>query len=86
MRFMSWEVDVKPGGSVEVELSSQANVKVMDYSNFCAYRRGDAHHFYGGLAKVSPISIAVPSGGHWYVIVDLGGYSGTVNASVLVRA
>jgi hypothetical protein len=54
----------------------------MDQTNFNNYRLGRKHEFYGGEAKVSPIIISAPSAGHWHVVIDLGGYSGQVRASV----
>lgn len=32
----------------------------------------------------SPFRIPIPHSGHWYVVIDLGGYSGTVRSSVRV--
>lgn len=34
--------------------------------------------------KKSPYRITVPSSGHWYLTIDLGGYSGTIKHSVSV--
>lgn len=34
--------------------------------------------------KRSPAKIPIPHSGHWYVVIDLGGYSGTVRSSVRV--
>jgi hypothetical protein len=56
----------------------------MDSSNFNSYKSGRKHKFYGGLAKKSPLRIAVPSSGHWYVAVDMQGLRGSTNASVRV--
>jgi hypothetical protein len=75
---------VNEGAVVLVTLSAQANVKLLDDSNFRAYQRGGRHQYFGGLAKVSPARITVPRSGNWYVTVDLGGYAGRVNASVRV--
>jgi hypothetical protein len=67
---------------VEVTLTSQANVLLMSPSNYHSYRSGRRCTYHGGLAKVSPCRIAVPHAGTWHVVVDLGGYSGHVSASV----
>jgi len=75
---------VKEGAVVLVTLSAQANVKLLDESNFRAYQRRGRHEYFGGLAKVSPARITVPRSGNWYVTIDLGGYVGRVNASVRV--
>jgi hypothetical protein len=85
MQFVHNDLGLLHGGElVEVTLSSQANVKLMDSSNFANYRQGGQHRYFGGHAKRSPIRLQVPSAGHWHVAVDLGGYSGSVRAGVRV--
>jgi Domain of unknown function (DUF1883) len=85
MNFIHNDLGMLNGGElVEVLLSSQANVRLMDSSNFSSYRNGSQHRFYGGLAKQSPIRLQVPGAGHWHVAIDLGGYAGSVRASVRV--
>lgn len=84
MKFLDYEVDLGSNDVVEVTLDAQANIKLMDNANFSDYRNGRKHHFYGGLAKRSPVRIQAPSAGHWHVVVDLGGYAGHVSASVRV--
>lgn len=84
MQHLLWEVDTSPDSVVVVSLNRQANVRVMDMSNYNSYRQGRSHRYYGGHAKMSPVKIPVPYAGHWYVVVDLGGYSGNVHASVQV--
>ena len=83
MNFIHTDLGVLDGDEVvEVELSSAANVRLMDSSNFGDYRRGARHNYYGGHATRSPYRVAVPRGGHWHVTVDLGGYGGSVRADV----
>ena len=85
MNFLKYDLgQLSKGQIVEVTLSAQANVKLMTSSDFNNYKNGRRHHYYGGLAKVSPVRLQVPSSGHWYVTVDLGGYAGNVRASVNV--
>lgn len=84
MKFLHWEIQAYAGSVVLVELDRQANVRVMDDLNFAAYRNGRQHRYYGGLAKQSPARVSVPHAGRWHVVVDLGGYSGRVAASVSV--
>jgi hypothetical protein len=68
---------------VEVTLSgSAANVRLLDSSNFNAFRSGRQHRYHGGHATRSPVRMTVPRNGHWYVVVDLGGYPGRVNSAV----
>ncbi|GAB6091665.1 DUF1883 domain-containing protein [Spirochaeta dissipatitropha] len=85
MNYLKYDLgNLKRGEVVEVTLSSGANVRLMDSSNFNSYKNGRKHKFYGGLAKKSPIRIAVPNSGHWYVAVDMQGLRGSTNASVRV--
>lgn len=84
MNFLHYEFDLGADDAVEVTLDKQANVRLMDDSNFAAYQSGRQHHYYGGLAKSSPVRLAAPHAGHWHVVIDLGGYGGTVRASVRV--
>ena len=69
---------------VEVTLDKQANVRLLDDANFALFRDGGKHQYHGGLAKTSPVKLVPPHAGHWHVIVDLGGYAGTVQASARV--
>lgn len=56
----------------------------MTSSDFSNYKNGRRHNYHGGHATKSPIDIPIPSDGHWYATVDLGGYQGNVNASISV--
>ena len=69
---------------IRVTLDKQANVKLLDSTNYQNYQAGRQHRYYGGLAKVSPIDLRAPYQGHWHLVIDLGGYAGTVGASVNV--
>jgi hypothetical protein len=86
MNFLRYEVWTKNRGDViEVTLVGHAaNVLVMDDGNFMNYKSGRQFVYHGGYYTQSPAVIVVPSAGHWNVIVDLGGASGRVNASVRV--
>jgi hypothetical protein len=85
MQFIHNDLGNLSGGEVvEVSLSSQANVKLMDSSNFASYRNGGQHRSFGGHATRSPIRFRVPNAGHWHVAIDLGGYGGNVRAGVRV--
>jgi hypothetical protein len=84
MNFLHYEVDADDGDIVEVTLDRQANVRLLDGTNFSSFRSGRRHTCHGGLAKRSPIRLATPRAGRWHVVVDLGGYAGTVRAEVRV--
>lgn len=84
MNFLHYEYDLSSGDIVEVTLDNQANVRLLDATNYSKYRKGKKHRYFGGLGKKSPIRIPVPNAGHWHLVVDLGGYPGTIRASVRV--
>jgi len=84
MNFLHYEFQLGPDDVVEVTLDKQANVRLLDDINYSYYTRGEQHTYYGGLAKASPVRIPPPHAGHWHVVIDLGGYAGTVRASVRV--
>jgi hypothetical protein len=82
MNYLHYDLDLRPDDVVEVTLDKQANVRLLDEPNFSAYKRGGRHTYHGGLVKQSPVRLAPPHPGHWHVVVDLGGYAGSVRASV----
>jgi len=84
MNFLHYEVDLKDDEVVEVTLDKQANVRLLDAANFEKYKKGEHHAYYGGRASKSPVRLPAPKSGHWHVIIDLGGYTGTVTAAVKV--
>ncbi len=85
MNFLQYDLgNLKRGEIVEVTLSSGANVRLMDSSNFNSYKNGRRHRYQGGLAKKSPVRLQAPNSGHWYVAVDMQGLRGSTNASVRV--
>jgi hypothetical protein len=86
MRFSQYDLGQRQGGEVvEVSLSgSAANVRLMDSSSFQNYRAGRQHRYYGGHATKSPVRLQIPNSGHWYVVIDLGGYPGSVRSGVRV--
>ena len=84
MNFLHYEFDLSADDAVEVTLDKQANVRLLDDANFALFQQGRQHRYHGGLAKTSPITLAAPHAGHWHVVVDLGGYAGTVQASARV--
>lgn len=73
------------GEIVEITHSARAaNVRLMDPSNFCNYRSGQEHLYYGGVAKRSLIRLQIPRSGNWHVTVDVQGLRGTVHSSARV--
>lgn len=86
MNFSHYDLGhVERGSIVVVTLQgSAANVRLMDSSNFSSYRAGRQHRYHGGLARSSPVRLAVPSSGHWHLTVDMQGLRGTVRTGVNV--
>ena len=84
MKFLHYEFNLGSDDAVEVRLDKQANVRMLDGPNFEQFRRGQPHTFFGGLATVSPVLLRPPHAGHWHVVIDLGGYAGTVSTSACV--
>ena len=85
MNFLQYDLgNLKRGEIVEITLTSGANVRLMNSSNFSSYKSGRRHSFHGGLAKKSPVKLQVPNTGHWYVAVDMQGLRGSTKASVKV--
>ena len=73
----------KRGEMVRVTLrGSAANVRLINSSALSAYKAGRRYKYIGGYAKRSPVTLTIPSSGHWYVVVDLGGLPGRVRSSV----
>ena len=84
MNYLDYEFDLSSNDVIEVTLDKQANVRLMDAGNYAQYRSGKQHRYYGGLAKKSPIRVPAPHAGHWHLVIDLGGYTGTVRAATRV--
>jgi hypothetical protein len=83
MQFIQNDLGYRNRGEiVEISLTSGANVRLMDSSNFSSYKNGRNHRYIGGLAKQSPIRLAIPNSGHWYVAIDMQGLRGSTRASV----
>lgn len=76
----------KRGAAAVVTLrGNAANVLLLDASNFNSYRAGRSYRYAdGGLVTRSPIRLAIPRDGHWYVTVDLRGQGprARVNSSI----
>lgn len=84
MKYLHYEFNADSYDVIQVRLDKQANVRLMDSVNFYKFRRGQQYRYYGGSARVSPVNLRPPHQGHWHVIIDLGGYPGTVRASAQV--
>ncbi len=86
MKYAHYDLGQQTAGSVvEVTLSGNAaNVRLVDSSNFHALRQGRQHRYHGGHYTRSPVRLTIPQVGHWYVVIDLGGHTGSVRSSVRI--
>lgn len=57
-----------------------ANVILLDRLNFERYRFGRPFQYTGGLQTHTPARLQIPEGGHWYLVIDCGGYRHHVHA------
>ena len=86
MQFTDHNIHYRHAGDVVVVQleGSEANVQLLDSVNFERYRRRQNYNYVGGHYTVSPVQLAIPNDGHWHVVVDLGGYVGSVRSAVQV--
>lgn len=82
MNYLHYDLQLTEHQVVEITLDKQANVRLLDEMNYGRYKRGEQHKYFGGLSKVSPVRLSAPHAGRWHLVIDLGGYAGTVKASV----
>lgn len=88
MRYGYYDLgELAEGTTVTVGLSgSSANVILLDETNFRRYQRGGPTVYKaGGFYRRTPVHLEIPEDEHWYLVVDLGGYSGRVRATVNVH-
>lgn len=88
MKFQQYHWNrLEKGSTVVVTLNKAANVRLMNSTNFNAYKSGRRHSYTGGLVKRSPFSITVPSTGSWYLTIDRFGLqqSGTLSMKVHIE-
>jgi hypothetical protein len=76
---------LKRGSTVVVTLRNRANVLLMTASNYRSYSADRQARYIGGEARQSPVRLSVPSDDHWFVALDLGGDSGTIQSSIAVE-
>jgi hypothetical protein len=82
MNFLHYQIKADPSKIVNVTISGEATVKLMDPLNFSKYKLGKEHSFQGGVYPPSSIEFRVTHRDDWHVVVDLGGRKGEVKASV----
>jgi hypothetical protein len=77
MRYFYYDIGEQPKGTRLVAhlRGSAANVIVLDPLNFDRYRSGQPFVYTGGLYTRTPARLQLPEDGHWYLVVDCGGYT-----------
>lgn len=85
MNYLHSELAFETGDVVVVHVDNQANVVLLDPSNFDAYLNNRSYRYYGGHAEKTPIRLVAPRSGRWHLVVDLGGYAGSVRAGVQIE-
>ncbi len=86
MNFTQYDLGSRRAGEIlEITLQgTEANVELLDSSGLSSFKGGRRHTYYGGHYKRSPARIPIPRNGHWYAVVHLGGFGGSVRSSVRV--
>lgn len=68
----------RQGDRVKVEISTAANVLLINDDGLEAYRRHLPFHYIGGGFAPGAHVLGVPTTASWHVIIDLGGQPGEV--------
>lgn len=81
MRYAYHDLGEQPAGSTALVRWSgaAASVILLDPVNFSKYQYCDGRPFFydaGGHYRRPPARLLVPQDGHWYIVVDLGAYTG----------
>ena len=84
MDFIHYEINAGPSDTVEVTVDKQANVLLLDESNFQRYRQRRSYRYHGGRALRSPVRLQPPHSGSWHVVIDLGGGRGQIRSACRV--
>ncbi|MEJ8311316.1 DUF1883 domain-containing protein [Agrobacterium larrymoorei] len=74
--------EIRTGTIIEVSLNAVANVRLMTAGNFQRFTELLDFKYVGGVARKSPVRMAIPETGHWHVIVDGEGHHGLAESSV----
>lgn len=83
--FTHYDLGHKTRGTVvEVTLTSGANVRLMNSSDFNNYRNRRSHRYIGGLVTKSPMRLQIPNTGHWHVTVDVDGLRSGTRSSIRI--
>jgi len=75
---------LRSGDAVEVDVGADANVVLMDDSEYANYRAGRSYRYQGGFFTEFPATIVPPHSGYWNVVLDLGMKHGKVRHTIRV--
>ncbi|TDW35053.1 uncharacterized protein DUF1883 [Rhizobium azibense] len=86
-RFTHYDLHEQRAGTViEVALNAVNNVRLMTAPNYQRFTEVLDFRYIGGVAKKSPIRLAIPESGRWHLIVDMEGHHGLAESAVKVIA
>ena len=81
---MHYEMKAGPGEIIQVSISRDANVRLLDQLNYAKYKLGKSFTATAGPETEGPVKFVAPYRATWHVIVDMEGRMGTVRAFVEV--
>lgn len=85
MQYLWFDMGViGPTDRVEVSLSTQARVLLLDSTNYAAYQCGGRWQGQGGWVVRTPACLRPGYRAHWIAVVDLDGRGGQVSANARV--
>lgn len=75
---------LEKGDVVEVNCSHQCHIRLLDDTNYRAYKSGRPCKQYGDFYRKLPARIAAPHSGYWNIVIDLGGGTAQVRHSIQI--
>jgi hypothetical protein len=86
-RFKHYDLHEQRAGTiVEVALNAVNNVRLMTAPNFQRFTEVLDFKYVGGVAKKSPVRLAIPESAHWHLVVDMEGHHGLADSAVKIIA
>lgn len=83
MEFIYSDLGILSGGEeFEVFISRDANVCLLDSTNFFRYKSNSDFSYIGGHYRKGVCRLQVPSAGQWYIVIDLGGEGGNIRYDI----
>ena len=86
MSFEDYGMRVEVRFWIRDPMNGVNNVRLMTAANFQRFTEQLDFKYVGGVAKKSPLRIAVPENGHWHLVVDMEGHHGLAESSVKLVA